>query len=138
MKLTWHRPVRGDFDHERLWGGVILLAAVTMLVWFGLFALPTPSCLFKESTGLPCPTCGSTRAVEALLSGKFGASLRLNPMVPAGAVLVSLYLCYAVVVVVFRLPRARLQIDDGMWWALLSIASAGFLGVWIYVVFDGR
>jgi hypothetical protein len=37
-------------------------------------------CYFKTVFGIPCPTCGSTRAVLTLLRGDFVGSLLLNPI----------------------------------------------------------
>ena len=37
-------------------------------------------CLFKRVTHLPCPSCGSTRAIEAMLQGHISESLHLNPL----------------------------------------------------------
>ncbi len=36
-------------------------------------------CLFKEATGLPCPSCGTTRSLLLLMNGQFRESLMLNP-----------------------------------------------------------
>jgi hypothetical protein len=36
-------------------------------------------CLFKEVTGLPCPSCGTTRSLLLLISGRFHESLMMNP-----------------------------------------------------------
>ena len=36
-------------------------------------------CLIKHTTGIPCPSCGSTRAVLALAQGNFLQALRINP-----------------------------------------------------------
>lgn len=37
-------------------------------------------CLFKKATGLPCPSCGSTRAVVDLLNGQFWEAIHHNPL----------------------------------------------------------
>jgi hypothetical protein len=37
-------------------------------------------CPFKIATGLPCPGCGMTRSVVALLHGDLGASLFFHPL----------------------------------------------------------
>ena len=39
-----------------------------------------PPCLFKTIFGLPCPGCGSLRAMHQLLHGNLGAAWALNPM----------------------------------------------------------
>ena len=37
-------------------------------------------CFIKHVTGMPCPSCGSTRSVLAILEGDFFGSLLLNPI----------------------------------------------------------
>ncbi len=46
-------------------------------------------CLFRSATGLPCPSCGTTRSVQALMQGNVPLALLLNPfgMIMAGAML---------------------------------------------------
>ncbi len=39
----------------------------------------TSVCLFKRLTNIPCPSCGSTRAVLTFLKGNFSDVLRWNP-----------------------------------------------------------
>lgn len=36
-------------------------------------------CVFKRVTNLPCPSCGTTRAVSSLFNGEIVNSLYLNP-----------------------------------------------------------
>ena len=49
-----------------------------------LAVLPTlpalPACVFRAATGVPCPTCGTTRGVFALLHGDLRSALRFNPL----------------------------------------------------------
>lgn len=40
----------------------------------------TEVCLFKYFTHLPCPSCGSTRAVLLLIQGDFWGAFFLNPL----------------------------------------------------------
>jgi len=37
-------------------------------------------CIIKHLTNIPCPSCGSTRSVQSLMSGNFFQSLYINPM----------------------------------------------------------
>jgi len=39
-----------------------------------------PLCFFKMTTGLDCPGCGSTRALHALLHGRFEEAFLFNPL----------------------------------------------------------
>jgi hypothetical protein len=52
-------------------------------VWL-LLAPRLHDCPFRTLTGIPCPTCGGTRASLALLDGRLIDALRLNPLVTAG------------------------------------------------------
>jgi len=36
-------------------------------------------CLFKEVTGLPCPSCGTTRSMLLLVHGQLRESFMMNP-----------------------------------------------------------
>ncbi len=40
-------------------------------------------CPFRYVTGVPCPTCGTTRAILALRQGQLGSAFMHNPMVTA-------------------------------------------------------
>ncbi len=39
----------------------------------------TNTCLFRKATSIPCPGCGTTRAIETLLSGNILKSIIINP-----------------------------------------------------------
>ena len=57
---------------------------LTVLLAAGVFVnpsrpLPIDLCLLKRLTGLPCPTCGLTRAVCYALQGDWAASLGFHP-----------------------------------------------------------
>lgn len=48
--------------------------------------LPEVPCFFFSVIGIYCPGCGGTRAVKALLQGRFLLSLWYHPVVPYTAV----------------------------------------------------
>ncbi len=48
--------------------------------------LPLALCTFKRLTGLPCPTCGSTRALARLADFDLAGALGMNPLFVACAV----------------------------------------------------
>ncbi|MEO6419848.1 MAG: DUF2752 domain-containing protein [Polyangiaceae bacterium] len=47
-------------------------------------------CPFAETFHVPCPGCGSTRAVRALLHLDFGAAVHFNPVAPLVFALIGL------------------------------------------------
>jgi len=56
--------------------------------------MPTGTCVFHHVTGVPCLTCGVSRAVSSLLSGDIVGMLYFNPLVvlfSAGLVFFSLF-----------------------------------------------
>lgn len=65
----------------------MLVACLAGYVW--LFLVLTEShinssagevCLVKFATNLPCPSCGSTRSVVAMMQGNFLEALYINPL----------------------------------------------------------
>ena len=62
--------------------GVLAAAAVGLL---HLDALPFTVCVFKLTTGLPCVTCGSTRALGRLFHGDLYGAWHMNPLAATGA-----------------------------------------------------
>jgi hypothetical protein len=69
------------------WGLLVAGAALLELRW----GVALETCLFRRATGIPCPTCGSTRSVLALLRGEWGNSLQASPLLWVAAVSLLLY-----------------------------------------------
>mgnify|MGYP001577328794 CR=1 FL=1 len=57
---------------------VLLILGYFLLLFSNIFT-DHSFCIFKNITGLPCPSCGSTRATLLLLHGEIIDSLLLNP-----------------------------------------------------------
>jgi hypothetical protein len=72
--------------------------------------LPLPPCAFRAVTGCPCPTCGATRCVLALLHGRVAEAAGWNPLVFAGLAGLALLNLYAIAVLLARQPRLRLSL----------------------------
>lgn len=56
------------------------------------------TCYFRETTGLPCPGCGATRAAYQLMHGNVGAALGFNAVAVliVFPLLLGFYLAWAV------------------------------------------
>jgi hypothetical protein len=63
---------------------VIILPLMLFGFLLARFAAPLfrllPACTFRQVTGVPCPSCGATRAGLALAQGDLSAALSYNPL----------------------------------------------------------
>lgn len=115
-------------------------ALAVVLGWLGLVGLGealkassgvnVPSCAFRLLTGVPCPTCGSTRAVLAAGQTRFLAALLYNPLLTvaamAGLAWLLLRLGFGRTIQLDLAPRGR---------AIVWIAAGGLVALnWAYVI----
>ena len=80
---AWGLSLRAGAPDDRSLAIVLALGALSgaALVPFAPLLAPfVPGCVFHAVTGIPCPACGSTRAVIALAHGDIGRALALNPL----------------------------------------------------------
>ena len=114
--------------------GVLVAAGVGLL---GLDRLPLTFCVFKGLTGLPCPTCGSTRAVAQLFGLDLAGALAMNPF----TTLVAVVLAAWALVDLLLIPRGRalrIGVSPGLARLLRIAAFALFFANWIYLMLAGR
>ena len=137
MRLQWRPPIPGGGDPELIWGSVLAASALIADFWLNL-GLPMPRCPLHAATGIPCPTCGTTRSVAALLHGEVGRAIILNPLMTALLLGAALYVCYAAVVVLGRLPRLRWtepNRSEARWIRISVIALIA--ANWAYLIWRG-
>jgi Protein of unknown function (DUF2752) len=117
-----------------LWGGVVLVL-VAVSPFGALFSDSLWSCAFKSLTGLPCPTCGTTRAALALSRLDLWGAFSHYPLPTVGwIVFLGGGLLAASMSLLGRTPPAipnRLPA-----WARGGIAAA-LLANWIYSIATG-
>jgi hypothetical protein len=134
MRLLWRRPSGGEPDHELIWFAVSALALAAGTAWLAL-GLPWPRCPFLSVTGLPCVTCGATRALIAFLHGDFLSALRWNPLAFVAFCALVAFDLYAAVVLVGRMARLRIVESTGAEKNLVRIAVVSLLALnWIYLL----
>ncbi len=97
-------------------------AVILGLLLFRLVLLEVlgTSCFFASILGIPCPSCGSSRAFLLLLQGQFGQAIRMHPLI-----LVSLTILIAVPLYFFWAWQARKKDED--WQPPLSPRTARIL-----------
>jgi len=80
-------------QHDRV---TFLVVFVTICFIFVLFYLikagfvslgPAGGCAFERNYGLPCPTCGWTRAINAFIEGKIIKAFYIQPAAAAGCII---------------------------------------------------
>lgn len=79
------RSVRDDVALAKrlyMWLLIALAAVGSSVALYYIFAAADPTrrvCPLLNLTGIPCPSCGGSRAFARLLAGDFAGSLTLNP-----------------------------------------------------------
>jgi hypothetical protein len=116
--------------------GWLLAPAVALLVAAEASRLGLALCPFQRITHLPCPGCGMTRALLALVQGDPCRALAIHPLSPVAAALLCGWWVNNLLLAWGR-PRA-LKVPDRvtrLWWVALVIALAlwvarlsGYLG----------
>lgn len=135
MRLTRTPAPARPSDHLLASGGLaafVLLVARVMPV----LSLP-PVCGLRNATGLPCPTCGMTRAFVRVTHGELAAAWQVSPL---GTVLCFL----AALLVVWTLLRLTV-VKHGFGLSLTRREKRGWViagGVvlatnWVYLLVTG-
>jgi hypothetical protein len=146
--------------HESTTGRVLLAVLLPFILCCGAFlflgfllarfAAPLlnllPPCLLRTALGLPCPTCGSTRAGLALAQGDWVAAISYNPLFVSSLVIL---LAWSVASVLERvtgksipdmmLKKIRVTFDrtapdlrgqQFLWWLVIGAIILN----WIYLI----
>lgn len=114
----------------------LVLGAGVAAVWLRL-GLPRSVCYFREWTGVPCPTCGSSRMVEALLGGDVFEALRWNPVALLTLGLLALWSVTSIFRQLLGLPRLHPVFESWERRALRFSAVAMLAAGWAYLIWRG-
>ena len=133
MRIEWRQPGTTGPPLGAVFGLVMAFGAVVGAVWLKL-GMPVPACRLRELTGVPCPTCGSTRLAEELLRGHVLDAFAANPFVFLALVAVAVWAVASAVTRLLRLPTARLHFDKRERLVLKLVAVAGLVASWAYVI----
>jgi hypothetical protein len=132
MHVTFKKRKTGEIEYGIIYGGVFLIAlfiARTMPV------LPlAPSCVFRELTGIPCPTCGATRSVVDLAQGEVFAAFRMNPLIALCFFNAILVFFYSLITLAFDLPKLNMILSSKEVNSVRVGAIVLILAQWIYLI----
>ena len=127
--MSWRRAARADLPLAALWalGATCAVASAPLLPYLAGLAGP---CALHALTGVPCPTCGATRAASALAHGRIATALAWNPL---AALCLSAGLAGGPVAPAWVLMRGPLPTwRPGRWTRVLLCAALA--GNWLYLV----
>ena len=112
-------------------GGCLSLAALSRVPFLW------PACHFREWTGMPCLTCGSTRMLDALLAGRVVEAVLWNPLVFLGLAGITVWVVVTATRMALGRPVRRRVAGRGerlgLWLLGAGLVAAG----WAYLVWRG-
>jgi hypothetical protein len=95
--------------------------------------LGLPPCTFKETTGLPCPSCGMTTSFALLVRGDVGNSLRANGVGTLLALFGMVLIPWALISAVRRRPLFVRSLERALTLCILVFLGAMLLR-WLVVI----
>ncbi len=138
MRFAWVRQKQSETDFE------LIYAPLALLLFLFVRFMPAKffaafSCPFLEISGLPCLSCGVTRAFILVSHGEIIQGLKMNPLFAALLLGGLVFSVYALTVISLRLPRLRL-ISLGRYghWLLGAVIGGSLLLNWGYLLWIGR
>jgi hypothetical protein len=130
------RAVQGAFPVGATLGAAAFLGAAGVLL-LSTYRLSFIVCYFKLMTGLPCLTCGGTRAAISLLTLDPAGALAMNPLVTVAGLLLAGWAA-ADLVLLTRRRALRLELTPRAARLLRILAPLLVIANWAYLVVAGR
>lgn len=119
-----------------IFGGIGLLAAGAVAL-LGIDRLPLSICFLKALTGIPCPTCGATRALAHLIRLDPAGAFAMNPLAASAALVIAAWALADLAL----LPSRRaffFELAPGPARLVRAVAVAALAANWLYLVAAGR
>lgn len=113
------------------------LAGLALISLLHLDRLGFTVCTFKSLTGLPCMSCGTTRALGRLAAGDFMGALRMNPLATIGVIGAGAW-AVADTIAALRGKGVRLRASGAVAHALRIAVVAAVVLNWVYLIATGR
>ena len=117
--------MQNNTDHTKKKQPAVLQATFILLIATGLFLFAVLfrfRCPSEFILGIPCPMCGITRALKALLSGRVRAAFYYHPLWPVMVLSFLLYLLYVSGVI-----RLKQKVFNACCYGLAILLAACFV-----------
>ncbi|MFW6369083.1 MAG: DUF2752 domain-containing protein [Myxococcota bacterium] len=125
----------GLFSFADVYAAIALLAVlVARFVPFSLFEGRFP-CAFRAVTGLPCLSCGFTRAFVRTAHLDLEGALRVSPLGTALFLFLMAFAAFALLRLLLRLPWPRLKLSRSVWKGLGILAAVLGAANWFYLLY---
>ncbi|MBI5198565.1 MAG: DUF2752 domain-containing protein [Nitrospirae bacterium] len=122
-------------EYSLIYGGLAIL--ILLAARFLPLAKMPIFCPLKTVSGIPCPTCGSTRAIIHLAHFDLMGAFAMNPLISSSLIAGTIFLLYSLAS--YLLTPLRLDVKFSLREKLilrLGIGLAIFLN-WIYLIISG-
>ncbi len=136
MKFKLVRYEKGEINIPLIY---FLVFSFSGLIAFALFRcglLPTFKCQFKEFTGHPCPTCGTTRLVLSIFQFKIRDAFLFNPFMFVSGVIFGLWTLTGFLPLFFK-KKLIVQFGKREKKVIVIIIAIMFLLNWAYLWIEG-
>ena len=114
--------------------GAVAAAGLALARVFPDLTLRLAHCPLRDSTGLPCPTCGGTHAAVALAAGDWAEAWRANPLVTAAVVAFVLWIAWAAAALAVPRLRVRVVLTAGEKKAARIGAALLLIATWLWEI----
>jgi len=132
MRLCLQKRTTNQIEFGIIYGGIALL--MLGAGWLLPIISFAPDCVFKGLTGIPCPTCGSTRSVVHLAHGDILTALALNPLTTLCLLAAIVYFIASLISVTFDLPRINFIFADKEKNVMRAGVVMVLLAQWAYLI----
>ena len=121
--------------------GAVFLAIGTMaalaVAVLHLDRLPILICVFRAATGVPCLTCGATRALGELITGDVWGALAMNPLATLAAFVLVPW-GFGDLALMTRGRALSLEVAPAAARVLRMLAFVAVIANWAYLIAAGR
>ncbi len=115
-----------EFNAAKFTAIVVVISTVALTAMLIKLKISGLDCLIKALSGIPCPTCGMTRAYKALLKGDLVLAFIYNPAFPT-------YPAAIIFCILTLVSKKRKRLFATLFFAMIFILFA----VWLIRLING-